>query len=86
MPEIIPIKELKNTAMISKLCHDTDEPVYVTKNGYGDMVIMSIECYDGIFFQIQMYRDFEISEKQITEAKTKDAGQLLAVMRERYEV
>ena len=39
MPQIIPIKELKNTSEISDLCHKTDEPIYVTKNGYGDMVI-----------------------------------------------
>lgn len=46
MPQIIPIKELKNTSEISDLCHKTDEPIYVTKNGYGDMVIMSIEKYE----------------------------------------
>lgn len=46
MPQIIPIKELKNTSEISDLCHKTDEPIYVTKNGYGDMVIMSIENYE----------------------------------------
>ena len=46
MPQIIPIKELKNTSEISDLCHKTDEPIFVTKNGYGDMVIMSIEKYE----------------------------------------
>ena len=43
MPKIIPIKDLKNTSDISEMCHRTDEPIYVTKNGYGDMVIMSME-------------------------------------------
>lgn len=46
MAQIVPIKELKNTAKISELCHSSDEPVYITKNGYGDMVIMSIELYE----------------------------------------
>lgn len=46
MPQIIPIKELKNTSEISEMCHDSDEPIYVTKNGYGDMVIMSMELYE----------------------------------------
>lgn len=36
MPHIIPIKDLKNTAEISDLCHKCDEPIYITKNGYGD--------------------------------------------------
>ena len=35
MPQIIPIKELKNTAEISDMCHKSEEPIYVTKNGYG---------------------------------------------------
>ena len=46
MPQIIPIKELKNTAEISDMCHKSEEPIYVTKNGYGDMVIMSMENYE----------------------------------------
>ena len=39
MPQIVPIKELKNTNRISQMCHESQEPIYVTKNGYGDMVI-----------------------------------------------
>ena len=48
MQQIIPIKDLKNTSNISEICHTTDEPVYITKNGYGDMVIMSIEVFENI--------------------------------------
>lgn len=39
MPQIIPIKDLKKTSEISELCHRAAEPIYITKNGYGDMVI-----------------------------------------------
>lgn len=46
MPRIIPINELKNTANISKFVEDSNEPVFITKNGYGSMVIMSIEVYE----------------------------------------
>ena len=70
MPQIIPIKDLKNTSEISDMCHKTEEPIYVTKNGYGDMVIMSMETYESTMRQIAMYRDIEISEKQI------EAGQI----------
>ena len=38
MPQIIPIRDLKNTSQISEICHSSNEPVFVTKNGYGDMV------------------------------------------------
>ena len=43
MPEIRPIKDLRNTTEISKLCHENEEPIFITKNGYGDMVVMSVE-------------------------------------------
>ena len=44
MPEIIPIRDLKNTNAISQRCHETQEPIFVTKSSYGDMVIMSIKA------------------------------------------
>lgn len=84
MPKIIPIKELKNTAQISDLCHSSDEPIYVTKNGYGDMVIMSVESFENTMKQLNMYKEIEISEKQIAEGKTKDARESLASLKERY--
>lgn len=84
MPKIIPIKDLKNTAEISELCHSTDEPVYITKNGYGDMVIMSIENFEGLIRRLQRYQEIEISEKQITEGKVKDAKSALTLMGEKY--
>ena len=46
MPEIRPIKDLRNTTEISEICHKTKEPIFITKNGYGDLVIMSMETYE----------------------------------------
>ena len=46
MPRIVPIRDLKNTTAISTLCHEEEEPIFVTKNGYGDMVLMSMETYE----------------------------------------
>lgn len=54
MPKIIPIRELKNTASISKYVEETNEPVFVTKNGYGSMVIMSLEVYEREISKRQM--------------------------------
>lgn len=86
MPQIIPIKDLKNTSEISELCNKSEEPIYVTKNGYGDMVIMSMAVYENIMRQLNMYRELEISEQQIVEGKTKDARCSLTAMRERYGI
>ena len=43
MPRIIPIRDLKDTAAISQMCSESKEPIYITKNGYGDMVLMSLK-------------------------------------------
>ena len=84
MPQIMPIKELKNTSNISELCHKADEPIYITKNGYGDMVLMSIELYEETQKKIKMYSDIEMSERQIKQGKVKDAKKALSDIKEKY--
>ena len=84
MPQIIPIKDLKNTSEISDMCHKSEEPIYVTKNGYGDMVIMSMEIYESTKRQIAMYREIELSEGQIEKGQVKDARAAVREMRARY--
>ena len=84
MPQIIPIKDLKNTSEISDMCHKAAEPIYVTKNGYGDMVIMSMETYESTMRQIAMYRDIEISEEQMATGQVKDARAALKETRKKY--
>ena len=86
MPQIIPIKDLKNTAEISDMCHKKEEPIFVTKNGYGDMVFMSMELYESTMRRITMYRDIEISEKQIETGQVKDARTALRETRAKYSL
>ena len=86
MPQIIPIKELKETAKISELCHTLNEPIYITKNGYGDMVLMSMDYYEASKKKWEMYADLEISEEQIADGKTKDAKKALQSVRTKYGV
>ena len=71
MPQIIPIKDLKNTSEISDMCHKSNEPIYITKNGYGDMVIMSMEIYENAMRQLTIYKDIELSESQIENGQIK---------------
>ena len=84
MPRIIPIRDLKNTTEISKMCNESTEPVYITKNGYGDMVIMSIENYERAMKKLRMYQALETSERQIKEESVKDARESLSAMRGKY--
>ena len=46
MPLIMPIKDLRNTTEISNIAHKEQEPIFITKNGYSDLVAMSSELYD----------------------------------------
>ncbi|MBS4008596.1 MAG: type II toxin-antitoxin system Phd/YefM family antitoxin [Clostridium sp.] len=49
MPQIRPISDLRNNfTEISRIVHESKEPVFLTKNGYGDMVVMSIEQYEAL--------------------------------------
>lgn len=47
MPEIRSMTDLRNTTDISELCHESNKPVYLTGNGYGHLVGMSMETYKG---------------------------------------
>lgn len=84
MPQIIPIKDLKNTSEISDMCHKSEEPIYVTKNGYGDMVIMSMEIYESAMRRFSLYKDIEVSEQQLDSGQVRDARAALVGMRAKY--
>lgn len=84
--QIIPIKDLKNTTEISERCHKSQEPIFITKNGYGDMVIMSMEAYEQTMERLHMYRELEISEREIELGTVKPAKQSLGSLRSKYEL
>lgn len=86
MPRIIPIKDLKNTSEISELCHSTTEPIYITKNGYGDMVIMSMETYEDVASKLKMYQTLLKSEQQIKTGEVMDATEALNALKEKYDL
>ena len=85
MPQIRPITDLRNTNEISDVCHAVKEPIFITKNGYGDLVIMSIETYEQIA-ETQLI-DNAIAEAEEEYEKTGillDAKETLAGLRRRH--
>ncbi len=67
MPLIRPISDLRNRTMeISKICHDEDQPVFITRNGKGDMVVMSQAHYERIQSLIDLYQ--KLGEAEILDA------------------
>ena len=85
MPQIRPITDLRNTTEISELCHARREPLFITKNGYGDLVVMSIEAYEAMV-------ETAAADAAITEAEAEykhdgqlhDAREALASLRRKH--
>ena len=81
--ECIPIRDLKNTAAISAKCKQSNEPIFITKNGYNDMVIMSAEVYDRIRLY-SVYEKLMEAEEDIRAGRLSDAQISLDKLRSKY--
>lgn len=63
MNSIRPVSDLRNNfADISKTVHETKQPVFLTKNGFGDMVVMSMEAYENLQFESEVYSKLKEAE------------------------
>ena len=66
MPNIRPISDLRNNSHeISEFCRSSREPVFITKNGVGDMVVLSIEMYERQQAQLELYAKLAEAEAEI---------------------
>lgn len=85
MPQIRPITDLRNTNEISALCHAKKEPVFITKNGYGDMVVMSIEMYDDLVDTARIDTAISEAEKEFAaDGVLLDAREALPALRRKH--
>lgn len=85
MPQIKPITDLRNTTEISELCHAKKEPLFITKNGYGDLVVMSIEAYEEMLNTVELDKAIWEAEKEFSEDNTlADAREALSSLRKKH--
>lgn len=85
MPQIRPITDLRNTTEISELCHARREPLFITKNGYGDLVVMSIEAYEEMFETARTDAAIAQAEKEFaSNVELLDAREALSSLRRKY--
>ena len=85
MPQIRPITDLRNTTEISEICNSKKEPIFITKNGYGDLVIMSIATYESMLNTA--VADSAIAESENEYAATgmlHDAADVLQSLRRKH--
>jgi len=81
MPVIKPISDLRNKANeISELAHRSDEPVFITKNGEGDMVVMSLAHYSRLQLRLELFSKLAVAQAQ--KAAGDKGRPLSAVMKE----
>lgn len=79
MPTIKPSSELRNNYNeISTLCHTYNEPVYITKNGQGDLAVMSIEVYEKLVGRFELDKLLNEGIRDIKEGNTIPAKDVFA--------
>ena len=84
MPTIKSSADLRNDYnVISTLCHTYGEPVFITKNGKGDLAVMSIEAYEEITARFELYTSLERGLKDIQEGDTRPLSEALSDLRSR---
>ena len=83
--QIIPIRDLRNTNEISERCKASNEPIFITKNGYGDMVLMSMETYQRTVAMSEVYRKLMEAETELAAGQAVDGKSAFADLRARYE-
>ena len=84
MKMIRPVSDPRNNfADISKTVHETAQPVFLTKNGYGDMVVMSMEAFESLQFESEVYFKLQAAEREaeLTD-KRYSSKEILQAMRE----
>ena len=85
MPQIRPITDLRNTTEISDLCHAHREPIFITKNGYGHLVVMSIEAYEDLVETASADAAITEAEAELEQdGKLHDARTALAALRRKH--
>ncbi len=84
MPQIRPITDLRNTNDISELCHSSMEPIFITKNGYGDLVVMSMDKYDELIRKAELYEKLELAEQQMEKGELLDGDAVFEELTKKY--
>jgi len=79
MPSIRPSSDLRNNYNeISKFCHKHNEPVYITKNGQGDLAVMSIETYERLVGKFELYKLLDEGMEAVNKKKVRPFSEALA--------
>ena len=82
--QIVPMRDLKDTVKIENMCSETKAPVFVTKNGYGKLVVMDIECFERLMNDVYEAKAINEGLIDLENGKTKDGNLVLNEMKAKY--
>lgn len=82
--QIIPMKDLKDTVEIERRCKESHEPIFVTKNGYGSLVVMDIDYYDETMRKMEEAKMLNAAYKSYEEGRVRDGKTVMKEIREEY--
>lgn len=86
MAIIVPIKDMKDTNKFSTICEKAKEPIYVTKNGYGNLVVMNVEYYNEIFEKLVIKQQIMEGLDDIKNGKTVDGRKFMKELKDKYGI
>ena len=87
MPTIRPSADLRNNYNeISEFCHKYSEPVFITKNGKGDLAVMSIETYERLNGMEELYRLIDEGLADIEAGRTYPADEVFEEVRRKFNL
>ena len=86
MPNIRPSADLRNKySEISEFCHTHPEPVFITKNGQGDLAVMSIETYEMILGKADLYKKIDEGFADLTQNSKIDSSNVFSSLKKRFK-
>lgn len=83
---IIPMRDLKDTVEIERRCMEEKGPVFVTKNGYGKLVVMDIEYYEQIMRRIYEAKQINEGLSDLANGKTVDGDEVKQKLAAKYGI
>lgn len=84
--QIIPMRDLKNTVEVERKCAEENGPVYVTKNGYGRLVVMDIEYYERTMQRMNEAKEIMEGLEDVKAGRTIDGKTSIKNIRSKYGI
>ena len=78
MPMVMPIKEFGNVERVRDMCMRTNDPIYISRDGKEEMVLLNIGLYNDLFAKMEVYRKLDEGERDVSEGRESDAFSMLA--------